>query len=525
MALELPRHTLMKRAGASLAALAKAIAPHAQTIWIACGPGNNGGDGLVAAAVLHPWAQARGARVLVSWCGNESCLPEDAQFALSLARSAGVTFTPHPPSHCDLAIDALLGLGGHESRVADGRDPHAQPTALTLWMTHLHRCAPLLLCVDVPTGLNADTGINSIAINSINESDIAIYCLTFITLKPGLFTADGRDQAGQVWLDDLGWGAMEARGLTQAPSPTAWLGTWGNAKPTPAPRHNSHKGSFGDVWVLGGQGLIPTGMGMVGAAMLAATAALHAQAGRVFVVTLDPGMPSWNVQQPELMVRSAHTIDGPSALPRGTWVCGCGGGDAIAHHLPKVLSEANALVLDADALNAVAASASLQQLLKSRLARGFASVLTPHPLEAARLLGTCTASVQADRLTAARLLAEAFQCVCVLKGSGTVVASPSGLTTINPTGNARLATAGTGDVLAGMVGAALAKTPLGQKANTPPTPEATGAWLNDVILPAVALAVFNHGLAADRWPPATALTAGALARCITPPASTPPATA
>jgi len=130
---------------------------------------------------------------------------------------------------------------------------------------------------------------------------------------------------------------------------------------------------------------------------------------------------------------------------RSTVVCGCGGGHTVALVLPR-------LVLDADALNAIAAESDLRALLGDRARRGAATVLTPHPLEAARLLGTTSAAVQADRLAAARALAERDGCVVVLKGSGTVVAAPGGAPFVNPTGNAALATAGTGDVLAGWRG-------------------------------------------------------------------------
>ncbi len=138
-------------------------------------------------------------------------------------------------------------------------------------------------------------------------------------------------------------------------------------------------------------------------------------------------------------------------------MCGCGGGDAVRAVLPKVLSAAPRLVLDADALNAIAADTQLQTQLAARHHRGYATVLTPHPLEAARLAGTSTQEVQADRLAAARQLAQRFQCVVVLKGSGTVIAAPGQASAINSSGNALLATAGTGDVLAGMLGARMAE--------------------------------------------------------------------
>jgi hydroxyethylthiazole kinase-like uncharacterized protein yjeF len=139
-------------------------------------------------------------------------------------------------------------------------------------------------------------------------------------------------------------------------------------------------------------------------------------------------------------------------LAAATVVCGCGGGSAVRAALPRLLSLVPRLVLDADALNAIAADTGLQTQLQARATRGHTSVLTPHPLEAARLLGTTTAEVQSDRLAAARALADRFGGVVLLKGSGSVVAVPGRVPWINPTGSAALASAGTGDVLAGWIG-------------------------------------------------------------------------
>jgi hydroxyethylthiazole kinase-like uncharacterized protein yjeF len=189
------------------------------------------------------------------------------------------------------------------------------------------------------------------------------------------------------------------------------------------------------------------------------------------------------------MLRDAEALD----LRTATVVCGCGGGDAIAALLPRVLTASPRLVLDADALNAIALDATLQSSLRERATLGAVTVLTPHPLEAARLLGSDAATIQSDRLGAVRALASRFEAVVVLKGSGSVIAGPGGvLPRINPTGNARLATAGTGDVLAGMIGAALAS-------GRPP-------------FDAACEAVWRHGDLADRWPADRSLTAGDLAR-------------
>lgn len=466
----LPAHTLMQRAGLAVARLARALAPHARHIWIACGPGNNGGDGLEAAMHLHQ----QGLPVVVTCLGQPEGLPDDARRSWQRARNAGVGFSEQPPAELgpqDLCIDALLGLG----LSASGR--HALPASHPLRATlgQVQTCAAPVLAVDVPSGLLADSGQFAPGLAPASGSTSPRYTLSLLTLKTGLFTALGRDVAGSVWFDDLGCSAS-------AEPATAWL------HPRPASRvrpHASHKGSYGDVAVVGGEGLHQRGMGMGGAALLAARAALHSGAGRVLLCLRDHASPGIDMLQPELMLRHFQALQ----LKNLTVVCGCGGGEAIRAVLPQVLAQAAQLVLDADALNAIAADATLQQALQARHPRP--TVLTPHPLEAARLLGTTAQQVQAQRLLAAEQLAQRFACVVVLKGSGSVIAAPGQLPHINPTGNARLASAGTGDVLAGMVGAALAS---GLDAHT-----------------AACQAVFTHGEVADRWPAQQSFTANALA--------------
>lgn len=448
----LPPHTLMQRAGLATARLALALAPHAQRWWIACGPGNNGGDGLEAALHLQAW----GKTPLVSWLGSPEQAPVDARTSHARAAAAGVQFVTEPPADCEAAIDALLGIGS--SRTPEGR--------LAQWITHLNTLAVPVLAVDLPSGLDADTG-------RARELNVrATHTLSLITLKPGLYTGQGRDHSGEVWFDALG---VDASGHP----PHALL----NAAAAPSERrHASHKGSYGDVAVIGGA------PGMGGAALLAARAALLHGAGRVYVGLLDGSGLLLDPGQPELMLRDPATLD-PATL---SVVAGCGGGDAIRTVLPRLLSSAPRLVLDADALNAISRDPQLQTLLCARRARGHDTVLTPHPLEAARLLACSAAEVQQDRLHAAQELAQRHQACVVLKGSGTVIAAPGRTPVINPTGNARLATAGTGDVLAGLIGARLA----------------AGAEA----LEATCAAVWLHGLAADRWPLDQPLTAGALAQ-------------
>lgn len=471
-----PAHTLMRRAGLAVARLARALAPHARTVWIACGPGNNGGDGLEAAMHLH----LQGIPVVVTWLGVLESTPADALRSWQRAQEAGVQFAHEAPTDLgprDLCIDALLGIG-----LAPG-DTRPPPQGRLLDLLRQLRASPApLLAVDLPTGLQGDTG--QYAPGFAPPADALPHSprhtLSLLTLKPGLFTGAGRDAAGTVWLDDLDCHAV-------GKPPSAWLA----GAPAQTPRaHASHKGSYGDVAVLGGEVLQARGTGMTGAALLAASAALHGGAGRVLVALLGGAPLELDVQQPELMFRHVDALH----LEQLTVVCGCGGGEAVRAVLPKVLAFAPRLVLDADALNAIATDSALVRSLAERTHRGQATVLTPHPLEAARLLGTNTATVQAHRLAAAQQLAARFQCVVVLKGSGSVIAAPGHPSFINPTGNALLATAGTGDVLAGLIGARWA-------AGLDPMRAAT-------------VAVYDHGQAADAWPTGQALTASALARCV-----------
>lgn len=434
-----PPHALMRRAGFGVARLALALAPYARTVAVLAGPGNNGGDGLVAARHL----QAAGKAVRVVLTGDGAALPADAADALAAAQAAGVPIANAlDEDPADLIVDALLGLGTR-------RAPEGRIAAAITWAAT--RRAPIL-AVDLPSGLHPDSG------QPLGEACVrADATLSLLTLKPGLFTGQGRDHAGQVWFDDLGVTAGgETARLAGAPAAAVR-------------RHAQHKGSFGDLAVVGGA------PGMAGAAWLAARAALAAGAGRVYCSLLDADAPLLDPARPELMGRTTWWRSPPATLATSTVVAGCGGGQVVREALPALLAHAGRLVLDADALNVLAADLSLQRLLTRR---SQPTVLTPHPLEAARLLGTTVAAVQADRLEAAQRLAERLGCVVVLKGSGSIVAAPGALPSVNPTGNALLATAGTGDVLAGWLG---------------------GLWAagGDAFDIAVA-AVWQHGHAADR---------------------------
>jgi len=417
---------LMERAGLAVARLAKAVWPHAQRASVVCGPGNNGGDGLVAARLL----QAQGLTVQWVAVGRGRRQSNERQQAEAAAAAAGVravSLDALDPD-ADFLVDALLGIGlnlapaGELLAAIDAINRHPAPK----------------LGVDLPSGLQADTG---------HTPGAAVRCAHTLSLlgpTPGLFTGQGRQQAGRLWLDRLDCQQGESV-VALAGSPRL---AWRQLSARRRWPHSGHKGSAGRVWVLQGA------TEMAGAARLAARAALAAGAGRVYLagdaIDSDPLWPELMRRQPAQAL--AEVVD-------GVGVVGCGGGSGIASDLSSWLVNAAQLVIDADALNALAGSSGLVHALAERHLRGLRSVITPHPLEAARLLDTTTNDVQADRLKAASALAERMRCTVILKGSGSVIATPGALPRINSSGHAALGTAGSGDVLAGWLGGLMAQAP------------------------------------------------------------------
>ena len=471
--------SLMAQAGLAVAKLAMAIKPFAPCYWIFCGPGNNGGDGLVAAIHLHQWG--RQVRVVL-WQPNLK-RPEDASHALGSAKALGISIQDALPIAMgaqDLCIDAMLGIGLRSASSDNART--SSEVELQTWIDGIYQFHADVLAVDVPSGLNANTGQFQ---NKSAEPHIqARHTLQLLTAKPGCFTAHGRDACGTLWLDALGSEDLQ----TVLPA-SAHLNS--SSRPFLKALHASHKGTFGDVTLIGGESVTLRGMGMTGAIDLAASAALHAGAGRVMACYLssDTQAATHAPRLAEIMQRDFKALN----LKTGAIVCGCGGGEAIRKVLPQVLQQSLHLVLDADALNAISKDPWLQDLLRLRASQQMTTVITPHPLEAARLLNTTSTDVQNDRLHAAQSLADNLKCTVVLKGSGTVIAKTGEAPVINPTGNARLATGGTGDVLAGVVGARLAQ------------------GMSD--FEAACVAVFEHGQAAEHCGLPT-LTAGKLAELI-----------
>lgn len=430
-----PPFTLMSRAGAAAADWVGQHVPDGRILFLA-GAGNNGGDALVAATRLH-----QAGRQVEAWLlGEADRLPDDAARAWREARAAGVPVLAMPrdpaaalppwPAGCAAVVDGLLGIG--LNRPADGE--------MARWIAQLNASHLPVLALDIPSGLFADTGAGQPAVRAVRT-------LTFLAAKPGLLTLDGRDCAGIVDIAPLG--------LDHPPAtpPVALVNQPGAfADALPRRDHAANKGRYGSLAVIGGN------HGMTGAPLLGARAALHLGAGRVHVGFLAQPAPPVDPVHPELML---HAIDQLPWDAMSAFVAGPGmGSDAAARQqlaqlIDRCARDTLPLVLDADALNLLAADPALARQLTDS---GLEPVMTPHPLEAARLLGSGVADVQRDRLAAARALATRWHATVVLKGSGTVIATPGGASAaINPTGNAGLSTAGTGDVLAGMIGALLAQ--------------------------------------------------------------------
>jgi hydroxyethylthiazole kinase-like uncharacterized protein yjeF len=433
----------------AVAKFAMAITPHARRIWIVCGPGNNGGDGYEAAYQLAKFGKS----VHLTELTVGQKLPADAEQSRAKAFAIGITCSAAFPQNYDLCIDALFGIGWKA-------DTHK---TADLVIREINRKSAPILSVDIPTGLNADTGTTG------SNTVLADYTLAMLTLKPGMITGKGRDVCGEIWLNRLDVDTSSASKVCAQ--------MVGDARQHSRP-HNSHKGLFGDVAIIGGTA------GMEGAAVLASLGALSAGAGRVYVGLLSARAGQLLGNKPELMMRDIDSLK----LESSTVIAGCGGGTDIEPHLQKILQESSHLVLDADALNCIANNESLKYHLRKRTAGS--TVLTPHPLEAARLLGTTASNVQNDRLSSARALADDLKCIVILKGSGTIIAAPETAPWINPTGNGKLATAGAGDVLAGFVGARLAA---GESA-----------------MDAACSSVNIHGRIADCWPEDQPFTASAL---------------
>ncbi len=443
--LGIPGYALMCRAG-------RAAFDHGRLRWPAvrrwvcvCGAGNNAGDGYVVARL----ARESGDAAVVLTLSDPTRLHGDAALARNDALRAGVTEQSFADADLDtdaVLVDAMLGTG--LGRALEGTWREA---ALAL-AARRHR----VLALDLPSGLDADTG------KVWGAAVAASLTVTFIAMKPGLLTGRAAEHVGRLVLAPLD---VPAAARDSEGSAGQWYRGQAGAEALAPRAACAHKGRFGHVLVVGGD------HGMGGAVRLAATAAARCGSGLTSVATRERHAAVLPAAQPELMAQSVESVAALEPLLDRASVVAVGPG--LGRHawgqamLERVLQEAKPLVLDADALN----------LLGNRAAPAPGWILTPHPGEASRLLGVAVADIEADRIGAAKAIAVQYRATVVLKGAGTVIASPDGQICITTTGNPGMASGGMGDVLTGVIAALRAQGLSGHLAAT------HGAWM--------------HGAAAD----------------------------
>lgn len=423
---QLGADTLMKRAGAAAAELIMKRLEDAgveqRRVTLLVGPGNNGGDALACACELRE----KGAVVNVVLPGGRR--PTSALALAQLERwtqAGGTTYDdPYMTEKADCVVDGLFGTGLAKPITGDYLDA-------VLWFNERQA---LKVSLDIPSGLNPVTGHWTGSYPGCS-ADVTI---TFLCVKSGLYMCEGTDAAGEIVLNELD--------VSVPLSPLSVIGTDEFPRVLRPRVKNSHKGDYGSVAVIGGTD------GMIGASILAARAALISGAGRVTLECRAEHAPHVDMVYPEIMFATKPVnLEDFDAIVLG---CGLGTSAEAKARVIEALNCQKPLILDADALNIIAADIKLQDMV---LARRAPTVLTPHPGEAARLLRRDTAGVTADRVAACRELAVQTGAIVVLKGAGTVISMRSSRTWINPTGSPMLATGGSGDVLAGMIGAMFAQ--------------------------------------------------------------------
>ncbi len=430
---------LMCAAGERLAAQIALAVPHGR-VAVLCGPGNNGGDGWVAAQVLH----ASGRDVFVHSMIDPARLPAPANEAARHATTAGVAWDvmAESPSAsvfdgATVIVDALLGTGS------------APPLrgVLPAWCRSANASGAFIVCADMPTGVDADTG------RVDPDGIIGNRTVAFASLKRGHVIYPGADRAGRVVVVDIGLSPEE---MVFPGAPEVWSDRE-YADLLPVPAADAHKNARGRVLVIAGSGRFP------GAAVLAARGAMRAGAGYVTLAVPEPivaiaqghllaspvvGLPASRSKafSSVALNRAIDLAHDHDAVVLGPGITLADGAVTLTREIMKRYS--GPLVVDADALNALV---DASELIASR---NGPTVLTPHPGELARLLDVECADVQADRVSSSATLSSE-SCAVVLKGAGTVV-SGEGRCVVTTSGSVALATAGTGDVLAGMIGALLA---------------------------------------------------------------------
>ena len=443
----IPGIVLMKQAGRVAFEALLERWPQADQITVFCGAGNNGGDGYIIAAL----AQQRGIQTCLVQLASAEKLQGDARTAWQFACDAGAPmfsfaeFLAQRDNEAanvltsGIIVDALFGIG--LARAVEGDYRQA--------IEMINSSGLPVLAVDVPSGLHSDTGVvMGVAVE-------AALTVSFIGRKVGLYTGQGLALAGEKVFNDLDVPDEVYRDEV----PVAEVLSLEHLLKRVAPRaRDAHKGVFGHVLIVGGD----TGFG--GAALMAAEAAARTGAGLVSVATRPEHVPAMLARCPEIMVRGVPSgqeleplLKAPSVIVLGP---GLGRSPWSEQMLQQVLMANKALVIDADALNLLS-EGRIGRIEQSTREPWTAQphVLTPHPGEAARLLGVSNADIQLDRLSACRQLQAKYQGTVLLKGAGTLVAGQdeAGLLKICPYGNPGMATGGMGDVLSGVIGALMAQ--------------------------------------------------------------------
>lgn len=417
--------TLMERAGLAAFSILTKHWPAAQKIIICTGKGNNGGDGFVLARLLHDARYT----VVVYALAEPHELKGPALKAAQACQRAGVVIEPfaqHLPYDADLIVDALLGTG----LSGEVRGPY-----ITL-INAINEHNSDVLSLDVPSGLNADTGaIEGAAV----DADLT---LTFIGYKAGMFTLKGPSRCGEVVLAGLDLPSALLASLPAVAEVTDWTRM---QQVLPKRCRDAHKGDYGHVLVVGGD------YGMGGAVRMAAEGALRVGAGLASVATRPEHVSVVSTSRPEIMCHQVSEPDEVDVLLERATVLVIGPGLGTTPWaeglLERVLATNKPLLLDADALN----------LLSQQPRHQDNWVLTPHPGEAARLLQCSCQELQLDRFAAVRELQRRYGGVVVLKGAGTLIKGPGPLIKLCRAGNPGMATGGMGDILSGIIGGLMAQ--------------------------------------------------------------------
>ena len=421
----IPGEVLMERAGKAAFELLVSRWPEARHLTVVAGTGNNGGDGFVLARL----ARQAGLDVRVLQLGDRERIGGDAARIARRYHEAGGIWDDYAglPQRTDVIVDALLGTG--LQRAVKGAWADA--------IQAINRHHAPVLAIDVPSGLDADSG------NILGHSVKAVATITFIGLKQGMFTADGPDCCGEIHFESLDIPARVYASQLLAARRIDWAR---QASSLPPRRRTAHKGHYGHVLVVGGD------HGFGGAARMAAEAALRTGAGLVSLATRAAHVSAALAARPEIMVHGIESADELAPLLNRASVVVVGPG--LGHGVwgrslwERICNCARPKVIDADALTLLAESPR----------QGKDWVLTPHPGEAARLLGVCAADVQEDRFGSVARLHKRYGGVAVLKGAGSLVLGDADLpVAVCSAGNPGMASGGMGDVLSGVIAGLLAQ--------------------------------------------------------------------